>query len=84
THEDINIMVPRKFQNELKIEAKMKEPIEAPVALGAKVGELTYRYGNFVSKKYDLFACQEVKKAGVFERAKSSIIYLTIGGSDDS
>ena len=84
THEDINIMVPRKFQNELKIEAKMKEPIEAPIALGAKVGELTYRYGNFVSKKYDLFACQEVKKAGIFERAKSSIIYLTIGMSDDS
>ncbi|MBO4405437.1 MAG: D-alanyl-D-alanine carboxypeptidase, partial [Alphaproteobacteria bacterium] len=40
THEDINIMVPRKFQNELKMEAKMKEPIEAPIALGAKVGEL--------------------------------------------
>ncbi len=84
THEDINIMVPRKFQNELKIEAKMKEPIEAPIALGAKVGELSYRYGNFVSKKYDLFACQEVKKAGIFERAKSSIIYLTVGASDNS
>ncbi len=83
THQDINIMVPRKFQNELKIEAKMKEPIEAPVALGSKVGELSYRYGNFVSKKYDLFACQEVNRAGIFERAKSSIYYLLFGSSSN-
>jgi len=82
THEDINIMIPRKFQNKFKVEAKLNEPIEAPVALGSKVGELSYRYGNFVSRKYDLFSCQEVKQAGFFERARSSITYLLFGTSD--
>ncbi len=82
THEDINIMVPKKFQNGLRIEAKMKEPIEAPVSVGSKVGELSYRYGNFISKKYDLFACQEAKQAGILGRAKSSINYLLFGTSE--
>lgn len=81
-HEDINIMIPRKFKNKFKVEAKMKEPVEAPVALGSKVGELSYRYENFVSKKYDLFACQAVKRAGFFERAKSAVSYLLFGTSD--
>lgn len=82
THEDVNIMVPRKFQNELKVEARMREPIEAPVKLGTKVGELSYRYGKFVSKKYDLFACQEVKEAKFFEKAKFAASYLLFGLSD--
>lgn len=81
THEDIKIMIPRKFQNELKVEAKFKEPIEAPISAGSKVGELTFRYGNYVSKKYDLFACQDVALASVFERAKCSLSYLIFGES---
>lgn len=84
THEDINIMVPRRFLSELKIEAKMKEPLEAPVSLGAKVGELSYRYGNFVSKKYDLFACQEVRKANFFEYLKFLINYCLLGSFQDN
>jgi len=82
THEDINVMIPRKFQNELKVEARMIEPLEAPIKLGAKVGELSYRYGKFISKKYDLFACQEVKEAKFFEKAKFSINYLLFGLSN--
>lgn len=80
-HEDINIMIPRKHQNDLKIKAKMREPLEAPVSFGSKVGELYYCYGNFISRKYDLFSCQEVKQAGIFERAKSAINYLLLGTS---
>ena len=76
THEDVNVMIPRKFLNELKIEAKMKEPVSAPLSLGAKVGELSYRYGKFVSKKYDLFTCQEVKKASFFESFKFLLNYF--------
>lgn len=83
THEDVNIMIPRKFQNELKVEAKMIEPLEAPIKLGTKVGELSYSYGKFVSKKYDLFACQEVKEAKFFEKAKFSINYLLFGSSNN-
>ncbi len=81
THEDVNIMIPRKFLNELKIEAKMKEPIEAPLSLGTKVGELYYRYGKFVSKKYDLFACQNVKRSNFFESLKFLINYFLLGSS---
>lgn len=84
THEDIDIMIPRRFLSELKIEAKMKEPLEAPVSLGAKVGELSYRYGNFVSKKYDLFACQEVRKANFFEYLKFLINYHLLRSFQDN
>ncbi len=84
THEDVNIMVPRKFINELKIDAKMKEPLEAPVSLGMKVGELSYHYGNFVSKKYDLFACQEVKKENFFGIFKFLISHFLFGASQNN
>lgn len=81
SHEDISITVPRKFQNSIKAEATMIEPAEAPIKLGAKVGYLTYRYGDFISKKYDLFSCNEVKQANWFERAKVSVMYLLFGNS---
>ncbi len=84
THEDVNIMVPRKFLSELKVVAKMREPLEAPIRLGMKVGELSYRYGNFVSKKYDLFACQEVRKANFIETLKFFINYFLHGSSQSN
>jgi len=84
THEDVNITVPRKFLNELKVDAKMREPFEAPVRLGMKVGELSFRYGNFVSKKYDLFACQEVRKANFIGTLKFFIDYFLRGSSQSN
>ncbi len=83
-HENLSISIPRKYQNSVKIEAKVVEPIEAPVSIGTKIGTLTYRYDNFKSKEYDLFACANVAKANIFERGKVAIKYLLFGNSSES
>ena len=82
-HENLSISIPRKYQNSVKIEAKVMEPIEAPISIGSKVGTLTYRYDNFKSKEYDLFACNNVAKANIFERGKVAIKYLLFGNSSE-
>ncbi|MDR0968644.1 MAG: D-alanyl-D-alanine carboxypeptidase [Holosporaceae bacterium] len=68
SHEDITVSVFRKYRDRLKIEAKFKQPLEAPTILGAKYGTLVYKYGNFKSKTYDLFACEPVARVGILKR----------------
>ncbi|MDR2067862.1 MAG: D-alanyl-D-alanine carboxypeptidase [Holosporaceae bacterium] len=78
-HEDVTASLPRRYGNLLKAEAKLKEPIDAPIVLGTKLGELTYRYGNYMSRKYDLFPCKPVERVGFFKRAAASFKYLIFG-----
>ena len=80
--ETLSICVPKKFQDSIKIETKMIEPIEAPIKAGTKVGTLQYSYGEFTSKPYDLFAISDVNKAQVMQRAKATIEYLIFGRSE--
>jgi len=82
THEDVIASVPKKYQNSLKVEVTMKEPVDAPIALGTKLGELVYRYDSFVSPKYDLFPCEPVEKANFWERAKFSLKHLIFGNGN--
>ena len=84
THRDIIIQVPEKYKKLVSVEAKIIEPIEAPVSKGAKLGTLTYKFGNFESEKYDLFACETVERLGMFDRAVFSINKLVFGSSSDS
>jgi hypothetical protein len=44
-----------------------------------KLGELTYKYGNHVSKKYDLFPCEPVERVGLIKRAAALIECLIFG-----
>ncbi|MDR0678504.1 MAG: D-alanyl-D-alanine carboxypeptidase [Holosporaceae bacterium] len=81
-HEDIVATMPKKYKNQLKVEIKFMEPVEAPVALGAKLGELVYRYGNVTSQKYDLFAQESIGRANFFQRAKLSLKHLIFGDED--
>lgn len=65
--EDINVSIPKKYRHSLVVGINVKEPIPAPVLAGSKVGTLTYKYGNFSSKEYDLFVHEPVAKLNVFE-----------------
>jgi D-alanyl-D-alanine carboxypeptidase (penicillin-binding protein 5/6) len=78
-HEDVVASLPRKYGNLIKAEAKLKEPIDTPIILGMKLGELTYKYGDYVSKKYDLFPCEPVERVGLLKRATTSLKYLIFG-----
>jgi hypothetical protein len=42
------------------------DPVEAPIAIGAKLGALVYRYGNYVSKEYALRAHEPVQRDNPF------------------
>jgi D-alanyl-D-alanine carboxypeptidase (penicillin-binding protein 5/6) len=79
THENVIVSIPRKYRKLLTVEATLREPIDAPIILGTKLGELVYKYGNFVSKKYALFACEAIDKLGFFQRAIFSIRHLIFG-----
>ncbi|MDR0677165.1 MAG: D-alanyl-D-alanine carboxypeptidase [Holosporaceae bacterium] len=70
SHADIIVSVPRKYRDTLTVEAKMKEPLIAPIALGKKLGELIYKYGSFTSKPHYIFACESVEEANVFQKIK--------------
>ncbi|MDR1333730.1 MAG: D-alanyl-D-alanine carboxypeptidase [Holosporaceae bacterium] len=79
THEDIITLIPRKYKDSLKIYIKTDESVEAPVTLGMKLGELTYEYGNFKSKPYDLFACDSVEKVGFIQEGIIRLKRLIFG-----
>ncbi|MDR1375683.1 MAG: D-alanyl-D-alanine carboxypeptidase [Holosporaceae bacterium] len=79
THEDVMASAPRKYGNLLRAEVRLREPINAPVVLGAKLGELVYVCGNYASQKYDLFPCESVERVGFLKRAIASLKYLIFG-----
>lgn len=79
THEDITISILKKHSNELKVNAIITEPLNAPIQKGDKIGKLVYSYANFKSKEYDLYACESVEKIGIFERIALSVKRLIFG-----
>lgn len=82
TRENVFASIPKKFRHSLSVELKITEPIKAPIKLGVKLGELSYKYNNFTSKKYDVFACESIDKVGIFERATLTLKYLIFGTSN--
>lgn len=84
TKDDIIISIPKKHKNTLVVELDVKEPIEAPVILGAKLGKMRYKYGNYVSRDYDLFACEPIAKMNMFERCVFFVKELFAGNTVDS
>ncbi|MDR2781285.1 MAG: D-alanyl-D-alanine carboxypeptidase [Holosporaceae bacterium] len=81
-HENITVSVPKKYKDSLSVEIKVNEPVEAPIVLGAKLGELTYKYGNFTFKSYDLFACESVEKVNIFQRGIIMLKRLFLGNKN--
>jgi D-alanyl-D-alanine carboxypeptidase (penicillin-binding protein 5/6) len=78
--EDVVASVRKKCAAQLKVEARFKSPVEAPIVLGAKIGELVYKCGNVESKPCDLFACEPVEKVNIFQRMSILLKRLFSGG----
>jgi D-alanyl-D-alanine carboxypeptidase (penicillin-binding protein 5/6) len=79
THENVVVSVPKKYKDSFKVEIKANEPLEAPIALGVKIGELTCKYGNFTSRPYDLFVCEAVEKVSFIQRVIITIKRFIFG-----
>jgi D-alanyl-D-alanine carboxypeptidase (penicillin-binding protein 5/6) len=79
THEDVVIAIPKEYRKQLKVEAIMREPVDAPITLGMKLGELVYKYGKVVSKRYDLFAVEPMARSDFFQQTKVFLRHLISG-----
>ena len=79
THEDVIVAIPKNYRKSLRVEIIVKEPADAPIILGTKLGKLIYKYGNVTSRKYDLFAVEPIETAGFFQRVKIYLQYLIYG-----
>jgi D-alanyl-D-alanine carboxypeptidase (penicillin-binding protein 5/6) len=66
TNEDINISIPKKYKDALEVKYEAKKDLEAPIAVGDQIGTLVYKYGNYVSKKYMLYARKAVERNNIF------------------
>lgn len=78
THQNVALLVNKRDNDSVKVEAVIKEPIEAPIAGGAKVGKLVCKYGN-KQFSYDLYACSPVTRLGFFDLAVKRIRKLIFG-----
>lgn len=81
--ETIIVSVPKKLRDTVKVEAYITEPIEAPIKLGDKVGDLVYKYEGYVSKKYPLFAAEPVERLNWWERVVFTVKSLVMGNNSD-
>ena len=58
--------------------------MEAPILIGARLGSLTYSYGDVVSEKHDLFACESVERLGIVEHVIAEIKRIIFGNEASS
>jgi D-alanyl-D-alanine carboxypeptidase (penicillin-binding protein 5/6) len=84
TKESINISIPKKYKQSLRVELNIKDRIEAPISPGTKLGTLVYKYGSFVSKEYDLYARDQIEKLNLYQRAVLFMKQLIYGKSEES
>ncbi|MBR1735207.1 MAG: D-alanyl-D-alanine carboxypeptidase [Alphaproteobacteria bacterium] len=73
TNENISAVIPKKYRKSLVISVNVNEPIPAPILHGTKVGTLTYKYGNYSSKEFELFVHEPVAKMNTVERFSYNI-----------
>ncbi|MDR3151808.1 MAG: D-alanyl-D-alanine carboxypeptidase [Holosporaceae bacterium] len=82
TQEDISIFILKKYKNDVVVERALVGFAEAPVISGTKLGTMVFKYGNVVSKKYDLFARETVERLTFWERIGA--FFLNLFGSGKS
>jgi D-alanyl-D-alanine carboxypeptidase (penicillin-binding protein 5/6) len=77
--DDIIVSVPKKHIKSLVVELDVPEPLEAPITVGSKLGVLRYKYGNYVSNKYGLYAREPVESVNLFLRFMLKIKNALLG-----
>ncbi len=75
TLKDVNIIVPKMRESEIKIEVSYDGPVPAPIKNGQQIGTLRIIIPDMAEKSLPLYANQTIEKAGIFPRLKKSIEY---------
>lgn len=76
---DIVVTIPRGAHSELKAQTSVQEIIEAPVAAGDVLGELTVSLGDETVATADIVAQSNVEQAGFFARLWDSVRLFFMG-----
>ncbi|WP_242601678.1 D-alanyl-D-alanine carboxypeptidase family protein [Legionella lansingensis] len=71
--EDQFVTIPSGQYQRLSMRTKISQNLLAPIAKGAKVGELVIQFDNNIIKTQDLYALQPVPRGGLYTRMKDSI-----------
>jgi D-alanyl-D-alanine carboxypeptidase (penicillin-binding protein 5/6) len=64
--EDLGVSAPRAVANSVSVRVVAPRSLDAPVARGAKIGEVVYSAGSQVLRRVDLVAEREVGRVGFF------------------
>ena len=71
--EDTQLTMPRGAGKKLEIDISAPEQIDAPIALGQKLGTVTVKYNGELLRELPLVADREIPEAGFFARMWDSI-----------
>ncbi len=75
-NDNVAFNIPRnKSVDDIKISAKFKSPLFAPIKKNAKVGELIINIKGMDTMKYELFAKEKIDKVGFIRKIKRIIEY---------
>jgi D-alanyl-D-alanine carboxypeptidase (penicillin-binding protein 5/6) len=75
-NEEVSFNIPRnKSINDIKITAKYKSPLIAPLNNNAKIATLTINIKGMDQLKYDLYAKEKIDKVGFIRKIKRIIEY---------
>lgn len=78
--EEVRVTLPKIGQDDVKIEAVYKEPLEAPVQAGIEAGTLIVTIPGQEPQSYKLYTGQDVPAAGFVKRAFEKLIILIGNG----
>ena len=79
---DLNVTIPRRHYNDLKVEMVVDKKITAPIAEGTKLGSITVTLKNDVITTADLVALKPVEQGNIFQRLYDSILMMREKSND--
>ena len=80
TKQPIAVTVPRTKVDEVKAEVVYKTPLAAPIKKDDILANVIITLPDQRQKEYQLYAAEDLDKAGFFKRIKTAFNYLVFGG----
>lgn len=79
---NLNITIPRRHYNDLKVELIVDKKVSAPIAEGAKLGMVKITLKNDLVANADLVALKSVEQGNIFQRLYDSIAMMREKSND--
>ncbi|NKC00072.1 MAG: serine-type D-Ala-D-Ala carboxypeptidase [Pseudomonadales bacterium] len=83
--EDVTLTFPRGYYKDIEVNLEVPKLLEAPLAQGDEVGEITLTLGDEILYSAPLLALEDVPEAGIFGRLSDfvSLFFSQLLGGDD-